>query len=83
MNHQDIVVQLVELLTPLVEVPVATIDENTGITSELGFDSLKVMDLVVEVEDHFDISVPINALSEVRTVGDFAALIQKSTGEST
>jgi acyl carrier protein len=38
------------------------------------------MDLVVDVEDHFDISVPINALAEVRTVGDFATLIQKSTG---
>ncbi|MGY3230792.1 acyl carrier protein [Luteibacter sp. HA06] len=82
MNHQDVVTQLIELITPIAEGRVAVIDENTGITSELGMDSLKVMDLVVAVEDHFDISVPINALSEVRTVGDFATLILKSTGES-
>jgi acyl carrier protein len=82
MNHQDVVTQLIELVTPISEGRVAVIDENTGIAGELGMDSLKVMDLVVAVEDHFDISVPINALAEVRTVGDFATLILKSTGES-
>lgn len=82
MNHQDVVAQLIELVTPFAEGRPVVITENTGITSELGLDSLKVMDLVVAVEDEFDISVPINALAEVRTVGDFAALIQKSAGES-
>lgn len=82
MNHEDVVAQIIELVTPIAEGRVATIDENTGLTAELGLDSLKVMDLVVAVEDHFDISVPINTLAEVRTVGDFATLIQKSLGES-
>ena len=48
----------------------------------LPLDSLKVMDLVVAVEDRFDISVPINALADVKTVGDLASLIQKSAGEN-
>ena len=82
MNHQDVVAQLIELVTPFAEGRPVVITESTGITSELGLDSLKVMDLVVAVEDDFDISVPINALAEVRTVGDFASLIQKSTGDS-
>jgi len=82
MNHQDVVAKLIELVTPFAEGRPVVITESTGITSELGLDSLKVMDLVVEVEDEFDISVPINALAEVRTVGDFASLIQKSTGDS-
>jgi len=80
MNHQDVVAKLIELVTPFAEGRALVIDETTGITSELGLDSLKVMDLVVAVEDEFDISVPINALAEVRTVGDFASLIQKSAG---
>ncbi|HVI56221.1 MAG TPA: acyl carrier protein [Luteibacter sp.] len=82
MNHHDVVAQLVELVTPIAEGRVAVIDESTGLTSELGLDSLRVMDLVVAVEDRFDISVPINALAEVRTMGDFASLIQKSTGDA-
>jgi len=82
MNHHDVVAQLIELVTPIAEGRVELIDENTGLTSELALDSLKVMDLVVAVEDQFDISVPINALAEIRTVGEFASLIQKCAGEN-
>ena len=82
MNHHDVVAQLIELVTPIAEGRVELIDENTGLTSELALDSLKVMDLVVAVEDQFDISVPINALAEIRTVGEFASLIQKCAGKN-
>jgi acyl carrier protein len=81
MNHQDVVAKLIELVTPIAEGRAVVINETTSITSELGLDSLKVMDLVVAVEDEFDFSVPINELAEVRTVGDFASLIQKHAGE--
>lgn len=80
MNHQDVVAKLIELATPLAERRDVVINEATGITSELGLDSLKVMSLVEAVEDEFDISVPINALAEVRTLGDLASVIQKSAG---
>lgn len=82
MNHQDIVAQLVEILTPLAEGRVAVIGKDTELTGELALDSLKVMDLVLAVEDQFDISVPINALADVRTVGDLASTIQKGQGEN-
>ena len=82
MNHQDVVVQIIELVTPIAEGRVAQIGENTELTGQLALDSLKVMDLVVAVEDRFDISVPINALADVRTVGDFASLIEKCAGGS-
>jgi len=82
MNHHDVVAQIIEIVTPLAEGGVAVIGEDTQLTGQLMLDSLKVMDLVVAVEDRFDISVPINALAEVKTVGDLALLIQKSAGES-
>jgi acyl carrier protein len=65
-----------EILRPLVtegqEVRV-----ETDIVADLGLDSLKVMKLVETVEDSFDISVPLNVLPEVRTVGDFVRQIEK------
>jgi acyl carrier protein len=81
MNHHDVVARIIDIVTPLAEGRVAAIDENTELTAQLALDSLKVLDLVVAVEDEFDISVPINALAEVRTVGDLATLIQKSAGD--
>ncbi len=45
--------------------------------ADLGFDSLLVMELVGELEDHFDIAVPLNNLTHIRTVGQIVAEIQR------
>ena len=65
-----------ELLRPLVTEG-QQISVETDIVADLGLDSLKVMKLVETVEDSFDISVPLNVLPEVRTVGDFVQQIEK------
>jgi acyl carrier protein len=80
-NHQDVVAQLVDIVTPMAEGRVANITADTGLTGELAFDSLKVMDLMLAVEDHFDISVPVNALADIRTVGELATLIETVAGK--
>lgn len=78
MNHQDVAAQVIDILTPFAEGHVAAIDEDTELAAQLALDSLKVMDLMLAIEDQFDTSVPINALAELRTVGDLVALILKS-----
>jgi acyl carrier protein len=80
MTHQDVVAQLAKLLEPHAEGRVTHITADTGLTGELALDSLKVMDLITDVEDHYDISVPLNSLADIRTVGDLASLIQKHVG---
>ena len=37
--------------------------------ADLGFDSLQILEFVGELEDHFDVAVPLNNLTHVRTVG--------------
>jgi len=80
MNRKEVVAQIIDIVTPLSAARLAVIGEDTELTSQLALDSLKVMDLLVAVEDHFDISVPINALADVKTVGDFASVVQKFAG---
>ena len=48
---------------------------SSDISRDLAVDSLALMNIVMELEDRFDISIPIDHLSEVQTVGDLAALI--------
>ena len=57
------------------------ISAETDMVADLGLDSLKVMKIVENVEDSFDISIPLNILPEVRTVADFVLQIQKITME--
>jgi len=52
------------------------LETQTDLVEDLNLDSMKVMDIVAEVEDAFDISVPLNILPDVRTVGDFTSQIQ-------
>jgi acyl carrier protein len=52
-------------------------DESTDLVEGLGLDSFKVLDLLLEVEDEFDISVPMNVLTDVRTVKDMAQRIHE------
>ena len=74
-SKEDILDQLYELVRPYSEKPIE-LGEETSLTNEVGLDSVKVMDLMTQTEDHFDISVPLNILPDVRTIGDFAEQLQ-------
>ena len=49
---------------------------STDISTDLNIDSVTVMDFVMEVEDHFDIEIPLNVLSETRTIADLAKVVE-------
>jgi acyl carrier protein len=49
--------------------------------ADLGFDSLQVLELVGEMEDHFNIAVPLNSLTHIRTVAHIAAEAQRLVAE--
>lgn len=55
----------------------ATLNESTDLVSELGLDSVKVMDLLLEIEEDFDISIPLNILADTRTLRDLADAIAR------
>lgn len=75
-NYNDITGQLCERLSQLTDSEME-IKPDMNLIDTLALDSMKVLNLVMEVEDEFDISVPINALTDVHTVQDLAALIHQ------
>ena len=48
---------------------------DTDIARDLDVDSLALMNMVMELEDTFDVSIPLDRLASVRTVGDLSGLI--------
>ncbi len=54
---------------------------TTELMADLGFDSLQVLELVGELEDHFQVAVPLNALTHIRTVGQIAAEVRRLAAE--
>ncbi len=44
--------------------------DQTNIANDLGLDSVAVMDFVMEIEDQLNVSVPLDRIAEVQTLGD-------------
>src|SRR6187401_2545682 len=49
----------------------------TVISKDLSIDSLAVMDMIMELEDRFDVSIPMNVVAEIQTVDELADTILK------
>jgi acyl carrier protein len=74
-SKEEILDQLFELIHPYSEQPIV-LGEQTRIMDDVGLDSMKVMELVMQLEDRFDISIPLNILPDVNTIGEFAKHIE-------
>jgi acyl carrier protein len=44
----------------------------TDLIADVGLSSLQVMELIEKLEDHFDLSIPLNILPNITTIGDLA-----------
>ncbi len=51
--------------------------ENTALVADIGLSSLEVMEFIEKIEDHFDISIPLNILPDVNTIGELAKKVQE------
>jgi acyl carrier protein len=75
-NQEDIQTQIIQILKNFVPQG-QELTPETDLVADLGLDSMKVMDIAAEVEDSFDISIPLNILPEISTINDFTSQIQK------
>tara|TARA_R110000823_G_scaffold119998_9_gene244401 strand:+ start:22578 stop:22820 length:243 start_codon:yes stop_codon:yes gene_type:complete len=53
-----------------------TLTEETRLVADIGLSSLEVMEFIEKIEDHFDITIPLNILPDVNTIGDLASKVQ-------
>ncbi|HBB18896.1 MAG TPA: acyl carrier protein [Ruminococcus sp.] len=51
---------------------------EANIQDDLGADSLDVVDLIQTIEDEYDLSIPDEAVEEIKTVGDIVNYIEKN-----
>ena len=59
-------------------VPEAKVTEEASFVNDLGADSLDVVELVMALEEKFDINVPDEDAEKISTVGDIVAYIEKA-----
>ncbi|RMH21051.1 MAG: acyl carrier protein [Gemmatimonadetes bacterium] len=75
-ERDQILERLYVHLRPLTPAHVELTPE-TDLVGTLGLDSTTVINIVLDVEDEYDVSVPLNALADIRTAGELADLIHR------
>ena len=65
-----------QLISELLGVEADDITEASNIQDDLGADSLDVVDLVMALEDEFDVEIPEDQVENIKTVGDIVKFIE-------
>ena len=53
----------------------------SDLVADLGFDSLQVLEVIAELEDRFDVSIPLNDVPVTRTVAQIVAQVLRLVEE--
>ncbi len=54
---------------------------ESDLVADLGFDSLQILEAIAELEDRFDISIPLNDVPATRTVAQVVTQVARLVGE--
>jgi acyl carrier protein len=74
MTEDDITAEICTLLQPFNSKGIV-LTRATDIPAELNIDSVGVLDFIMDVEDKFDIEIPMNVVAETHTVGDLVNVV--------
>jgi acyl carrier protein len=73
-NANDIEAQIVDLLTQRVPAGI-NVSAETQIVGGLGLDSVAILDFIMDLEDRFDISIPLDRVAEVQTIAELSRAV--------
>ena len=72
----DLAGRIQSIIADQLGVEQAEVTKDASILDDLGADSLDVVELVMTLEDAFDIEVPDEAVEEMRTIGDVQRFVE-------
>jgi acyl carrier protein len=73
--------RVVDIVAEQLGVDKDKITRETSFVNDLGADSLDTVELVMELEEEFDISIPDDSAEKIQKVGQAIEYIEKEKGE--
>ncbi len=70
--------RVIDIVAEQLGVDKEKIKHETSFVNDLGADSLDTVELVMELEEEFDINIPDDAAEKIQTVGEAIDYIEKS-----
>lgn len=65
-----------QILADTLDVNVEELSADTNIATDLGADSLDVVEILMSIEDEFEVEIPDSEIENIRTIGELAEYIE-------
>ena len=73
--------QVINLISEQLNVKLDEIKDSSELVGDLGADSLDAVEIVMEIEEEFEIEIPDEDADKFKTVGDIVNYITRRIGE--
>lgn len=73
--------RVIDIVSEQLGVEKEKISRDTSFVNDLGADSLDTVELVMELEEEFDISIPDEAAEKIQKVGEAVEFIEGAKGD--
>jgi acyl carrier protein len=78
MTEQDILAAFAEVVHEVTHITPSRVTPDKSFVNDLDIDSLSMVEIATAAEDRFSVSIPDEALADLKTVGDAVAYIAKA-----
>ena len=72
-ERSEVAERIIEIVSEKMDKPKAEISEEKSFINDLGADSLDQVELMMDIEDEFDLSIPEEEAQKILTIGDAIA----------
>ena len=74
-EERNVEAEILEVLAKRVPVGIQ-VSAQTQIVRGLGLDSVAILDFIMDLEDRFDVSIPLDRVAEVQTIAELSRAIE-------
>ena len=79
-ENENVADKVIGIVANQLDVDKEKVKPETSFINDLGADSLDIVELVMEFEEAFDMSIPDEDAEKIRTVGDAIKYIEEHRG---
>ena len=77
MSRDDYAAKIKEIVAEQLNYDINKLTDDTLFVEDLSADSLEIVELIMALENEFDVEIPEDAVEKVKTIGDLADVLSK------
>jgi len=79
-ERSQVAERIIQIVAEKMDKPKEEISEDKSIINDLGADSLDVVEVIMDIEDEFDLSIPEEEAQKINTIGDAIDYVTEHAG---